>query len=522
MIKQLSLRNFALIRRAQLDFAPGFNVITGETGAGKSMVLGGLSLLAGERGGSQYIGLDGDEAQLLVEFADGLRLERQLRLKGSRSLINGEAVKINELGPAAAANYFIYGQRQNQELLKNEEQRARLDRFGQLDLSAVAAAYERWQELERQLAERRHQREELERQRDLLEFQWQELERAAPQPGEFEALSQRQRQLSSADDLQQRGDQLSHLTAQLVSSSQSAAKMAQQLAELDSSWQEGAEFFEQSLIYLREAEEAVSHCLSHIDHSPEALQQVEQRMALLYELGRKHRCPPEQLPQRWAELGAQLQALADADDGELERALGQAQRDYQRAAEELSERRRALAGPLAELLEGWLGQLAMERARFHIELTPTAASGQGIDLVKFFIAPNVGQPLMEMEKIVSGGELARISLALEVATAEHHRQRTLIFDEIDTGIGGEVAHSIGKLLRQLGEKRQVICITHLAQVACQGHHHIHLEKRDDGRETVSRARVLSGAERVREIARMLGDSQSENSLNLARTLLNHS
>ena len=236
MLTELSLRNFALIQACTLSFRQGFNVITGETGAGKSMLLGGLNLLAGARGGRHYLGAGGAEALLRARFGDGLELERQLDARRSRCRVNGEPVKIATLQELAARRISIHGQHHNQLLLKTEEQRARLDRFAGLDLAPVAAAYQRWQERRRELEQRRQRRAELQRSRELLEFQAEELATLAPAAGEFEALSQQQRALLNVGSRQQKGDQLQTLSQQLLTAGLQALKLLQTLRGDDDGW----------------------------------------------------------------------------------------------------------------------------------------------------------------------------------------------------------------------------------------------------------------------------------------------
>lgn len=519
MLTELSLRNFALIQACTLSFRQGFNVITGETGAGKSMLLGGLNLLAGARGGRHYLGAGGAEALLRARFGDGLELERQLDARRSRCRVNGEPVKIATLQELAARRISIHGQHHNQRLLKTEEQRARLDRFAGLDLAPVAAAYQRWQERRRELEQRRQRRAELQRSRELLEFQAEELATLAPAAGEFEALSQQQRALLNVGSRQQKGDQLQTLSQQLLTAGLQALKLLQTLRGDDDGWAETEELFDQALIYLREGSDSLHRQLPRLAFSPATLAEIENRLGLWHQLARKHRCLPDELPRRWQTLRDELALLAEEDEGPALAALAAAEADYQREARRLHEQRRRAGDELAAAVRSWLPGLGLAAARFEIALTPSPASASGSDGVQLLVAPNRGQSLQPLQRIVSGGELARLSLALEVATLAKNPAGTIIFDEVDSGIGGEVAHSIGRLLRSLGTRQQVICITHLAQVACQADHHLFLEKRDDGPATRVQAAALDAAGRVREIARMLGDSSSPASLELATRLL---
>lgn len=519
MMKRLTVENFAIIQRCTVDFQGGLNVISGETGAGKSILLDSLNFLMGARGGLNFIRQGENEALLRLEFHDKTTVERQLKAKGSKILANGKTIKINELEDLTAGRIHIYGQAQNQQLMKPEQQRQRLDYYAKLDGQALRTAYQNWQTAQQKLKQWQEKRAQTLSQQDFLSYQLQELERLAPKKGEFQELGDLQTELSSADGILQKSASLQSLCEQLLNQAQSAFKTAQQLNHMSNKFNDFKELSEQVWIHQKEALSALNRAVGQIDHDPQRLHEIEERLSALLELARKHRCRPEDLPEIWDDLKARLEALSAENDTELQRAVQETEQIYQTLAQEYGAIRQKYAPQLAEEIQSSLQQLGMKHAKFQIQLDNAPPSASGIDSVLFLLAPNSGQDYQALHKIASGGELSRVSLALEVACLKQNPVGTIIFDEVDTGIGGEIAHSIGKLLKELGKNQQVICITHLAQVACWADHHLAIEKIQTETETLTTIQALSPAQRIIEIARMLGNPNDENSQNLAKKLL---
>ena len=551
MLEQLTIDQIAIIEHSEIHFRPGYNVLTGETGAGKSILIDALGLVLGERADASSIRHGEKRATVSATFRDlsaahqqaladdGLDdpdnpgqavIRRTLRDGGSKAWVNDQNVTGGKLKTLAAALVNIHGQHHNQALLKNDEQRRRLDRYaGHRELLAACAdAYRHWQQLEKDHAAWQTARTSDEERLALLAYQLDEIEQLAPQEDEFDELAAKQTLLASADQILASGsrlaDQLSDGEHNLHSALRHAQREAEHLAAIHDNYRETAELLEQSAVYLSEASDSLAKQLGKIEHDPEALAETEARMSALHALARKHHIDPGQLPAHWQTLAAEYQALSQKNQSgsELEAACRAAEADYHAKAAALSAARQKAAPALARDVEQWIRQLGMEKATFAIDVQPAARlAAHGNDDITYTLCANPGQTLQPLAKVASGGELSRVSLAIEVACLDETPTPppTIIFDEIDTGIGGEIADTVGRLLHTLGQNRQVLCITHLPQVAAYADAHYRIEKHSDNHATQTRVTALDDEARITEIARMLGSAASDTSRDHARTML---
>ena len=532
MLLALSLRDFVIVEQLHLDFQPGFTVLTGETGAGKSITLDALSLLLGDKADYSQIRHGCPEAQLSALFdlssLPGLRAElceqgllgadevelsirRTIDSKGrSRSFINNQAATLAQLRQIGSRLVDIHGQSAHHSLNSEAVQRDLLDAFaGSKPLAEqVQAAYRQWRQAQEDLATAEAEGERLAEERERLAWQVGEMEKLAPVKGEWAQLSQSYDSLAHAAELLQAteevaahidGDNGLHSLAgrcrrQLESLSGIEPRFAESLAMLDSIEAE-----------LGEISSHMHSVAARAEINPAELAAQEERMAELMSAARRHRIEPEDLPARLAQLQQDLaDSEAAADIEALREQVRLAEAAYLQPARELSAQRQQAAAKLAEETTEHMQQLSMRGARFHIELIPCEAQAYGLEQVQFQVAANQGSPLRPLNKVASGGELARISLALQVTASQYTQIPTLIFDEVDSGIGGGVAETVGRALRTLGRQHQVLAVTHLPQVAACGAQHWQVSKHSGGGQTVSTIRELEGSARVEEIARMLG------------------
>lgn len=548
MLEQLSIDQFAIIEQTRVQFGAGFNVLSGETGAGKSILIDALGVLLGQRAEASMIRNGQSKAKVSAHFVNlpahvqsalqaqelhddetsQILIRRTIGESGSKAYINDQPVTAQTLKTTVAHMVNIHGQHSNQALLRPEEQRKRLDRYAgnQAERATVKRAYQAYVEAQSALLAWQEARARGQERLALLEYQYQEFQQLKPEQGEFEALSERHQVLSSADEVLRQGgaiyDALHEDEHAISRALRQLSKEAKSLAQQQKRFAEAAELLEQSALYALEAADALSRELSRTEHNPEVLQELDARLSALYQLARKHQVKPEALFEHGEKLAAEFHRLHGSDQaGEgLQQAVEQAERDYRVAAESLSATRERAAKALSQDVEHWIRQLGMAHATFTVACQREQQLAEhGMDSVQFLLCANPGQSQSALAKVASGGELSRVSLAIEVATLDEAPVPTIIFDEIDSGIGGEVAHTIGKLLKKLGESKQVICITHLAQVACYANAHFLIEKQSDEHSTHTRLSALDDSARVQEIARMLGSTESKSSLNHAKEML---
>ncbi len=532
MLLALSLRDFVIVDQLNLNFQTGFTVLTGETGAGKSITLDALGLLLGDKADFSQVRTGAAEAQLsalfnlsslpalkaqlheqglLEEDADELSVRRIIDAKGkSRSFINNQTATLTQLKHIGEQLIDIHGQNAHHSLNQESAQRQLLDAFsGSLKLAdTVKQQYQSWQAAQKALHEAQTQAESIAIERERLEWQFNELHSLNLHRGEWENLSHSHDSLAHATELLQAAEE----TAEAIDGDGGmqnqlyrCQKTLQALSSIEPRFAESLNMFASIEAELSEVAANMRDVAAAVEINPNELAAQEERMQALMSMARKYRVEPETLPEKLAEIDTQLHDLQAATDiAALEQALGQAEAIYMESAQKLSAQRRQAAAKLSGETSEHMQELAMKGAKFHIELLPAAPAAHGLEQVQYQVAANKGSPLRPLNKVASGGELARISLALQVVTSQYTHVPTLIFDEVDTGIGGGVAEMVGRALRALGKQHQVLAVTHLPQVAACGENHWQVHKHSEGEQTVSEIRVLNPQQRIEEIARMLG------------------
>jgi DNA repair protein RecN (Recombination protein N) len=538
MLRNLHLKNFAVVTEAELLLERGMTAISGETGAGKSLLVDALLLLTGARSEAQMVRHGADRAELAVEFTldeaqgaadwlrtnelddpdepDACRLRRMIRADGgSRAWINGRAASLSQLGELGELLVEIHGQHEHQALLSRTQQMALLDAFGghMAALEAMRSLAARWKDVTRRL-EAQGDASAVEERAAWLDRQNTQFGKGSVEPSDIEELlSAHQRQTHAAQLLEGSARALTRLGGdEAVSLEHSLAQLRAELlrlAEHDPAYAQAAELAEAATIQLAEAANLIERARDGIDLDPQRLQELDEELARLHELGRRHKVPLEQLASVRDALAAERELLRDAGAAAE---LLQAERDalglqWRCAAQTLAAARVQAARRLDEAVTILMTELGMAGGRLQVELTPIAASEPspgGTEQAEFLVSANPGQPPRPLRKVASGGELSRISLAIEVAALGMDAVPTMVFDEVDSGIGGAIAEVVGRKLRTLGAQRQVLCVTHLPQVAAQAHHHVRVSKDSDGSTTRSAVFRLDEATRVDEIARMLG------------------
>lgn len=532
MLLALSLRDFVIVEQLHLDFQPGFTVLTGETGAGKSITLDALSLLLGDKADYSQIRHGCPEAQLSALFdlsglptlraelceqgllgADEVELSirRTIDSKGrSRSFINNQAATLAQLRQIGSRLVDIHGQSAHHSLNSEAVQRDLLDAFANSKPLAeqVQAAYRQWRQAQEDLAMAEAEGERLAEERERLAWQVGEMEKLAPVEGEWAQLSQSYDSLAHAAELLQAAEEVAvHIDGDngLHSLAGRCRRQLESLSGIEPRFAESLEMLDSIEAELGEISSHMHSVAARAEINPAELAAQEERMAELMSAARRHRIEPEELPARLAQLQQDLaDSEAAADIEALREQVRLAEAAYFQPARELSAQRQQAAAKLAEETTEHMQQLSMRGARFHIELIPCEAQAYGLEQVQFQVAANQGSPLRPLNKVASGGELARISLALQVTASQYTQIPTLIFDEVDSGIGGGVAETVGRALRTLGRQHQVLAVTHLPQVAACGAQHWQVSKHSGGGQTVSTIRELEGSARIEEIARMLG------------------
>jgi len=535
MLDSLFVKDFAIVGEAEITFAEGLTVVTGETGAGKSLLVDALLLLAGARADAGVVRHGCERAELIASFSlapgdaarawldseefddgDACQLRRVVRSEGtSRAWINGRPATLAQLKALAERLIQIHGQHEHQALLERSSQLALLDAFGNHApaLAAVRERAERWRDVDAEMRALSGEAEHTER-IALLEHQLDELDRHALAPPELEALDETHKRLANAGNLMQGSAQLAELLdgdsefAALRALARAQHELAR-LAEIDPNLRAARELIDAAAIQLGEANDAIARYRDSLDLDPERLAEAEEKIAKLHELSRKHRVPVAELKAHADALRLELDTLrgAGARLSQLARERERLQRDYAAAAKDLSDARAKAATKLGREVSALMGELGMAGGRFAAELETqdsVAPDPQGAERVEFLVSANPGQPPRALRKVASGGELARISLAIEVAALGLDDVATMVFDEVDSGIGGATAEVVGQKLRRLGSERQVLCVTHLPQVAAQGHAHLRVVKSSDGQSTDIAIEPLDAKSRRDEIARMLG------------------
>jgi len=534
MLRTLSIRDFVIVDSIELEFAPGFSVLTGETGAGKSILIDALTLALGGRGDASVVREGAARADISADFAvdeqieawldtnefqseeGGVLLRRVIDNAGrSRAFINGSAATAAQLRELGEMLVDIHGQHAHQSLVRADAQRALLDTQAGLQEQAlaVAQAWRGWQAVARQRAEFESNAKSVLLERERLEWQVGELEKLAVKPGEWAEISNEHSRLSHAASLIEGAQEaltvISEADHPILSQLSALDHKLAKLADIDAALKPVTEALEPARIQLQEAVYALNDYLSRVELDPERLHAVEARLEAIHSTARKFRVAPDQLPQEFEALSAQLQQLTNVSDlDSLREQEEKLEADYLAIARKLSKARAKAAAALSAAVTAAMQELSMGGGRFEVGLNPCEAASYGLEQVEFLVAGHAGVAPRALAKVASGGELARIALAISVITstsaAQGTKADTLIFDEVDSGIGGGVAEVVGRLLKRLGQERQVLCVTHLPQVASQANQHFQVSKNSDGGRTASYIEVLDPKARVEEIARMLG------------------
>ena len=541
MLTQLTINNFAIVRQLEIELAKGMSVITGETGAGKSIAIDALGLCLGQRIETSMVREGQERAEICATFfieptnpayqwlqeqelqdpdnPSDCILRRVINADGrSKAFINSTPVSASQLKEIGQYLIHINGQHASQLLLKNDYQLQLVDTFAHHNdlLAQMREDYRAWKNLQTQVKNFQQKVAENEAKKQLLQYQVEELDEFALRPNEYLELEEDQRRLSNSEQL----TQLSQSALQLLSENETvsidsmlyrATQYIDELSELDPRYVSVQTMLNDALIQVQEATSEVQHLASHIEQDPMLLQEIEQRLGQALQLARKHNVKPEELVEWHQKLKAELTALLDFSESEERLILEEksAFEKMQNTAKQLHESRCQAAEKLAQQVTHSIKGLAMENAEFFIEVNSdlTKVASNGADNIVFTLRSNLGQQAQPLAKVASGGELSRISLAIQVLTSDQSAIPTLIFDEVDVGISGKTASVVGKLLRQLGDKCQVLCVTHLPQVACHGHHQFNVEKFTVDDKTETKMTALSQEERVPALARLLGGSE---------------
>lgn len=540
MLTQLTINNFAIVRHLVLDLNEGMSVITGETGAGKSIGIDALGLCLGYRSESSMIRNGADKADITAAFfmqpdspaylwlqehelldednPQECILRRMINLEGrSKAFVNNRPLPISQLRELGQYLIHLNGQHAPQLLLKSEYQLELVDNYAGTHslLAQMAEQYAAWKKLHKQVKNFHQQCKENEARKQLLQYQVEELDEFAIKQGEFEQLEEDQARLANSEQL----TELSQSVLNVLSDNElnvdtllyRAIRDLEELVEMDSRYQSALEMLNEALIQVQEAGSEINHLANTIEQDPELLNELDERISRAIQLARKHHIQPQDLWQQHSTLKSELQTLLDFEENE-EQLIADEKVAYQHCvdlADQIYQKRLEAGQKLAEQVTAQIKQLAMENGEFFIDIQHNLdkLSPNGADFVEFNLRSNLGQTAQPLAKIASGGELSRISLAVQVLTANKRSTPTIIFDEVDVGISGPTATVVGKLLRQLGQKCQVLCVTHLPQVASHGHHHYNVQKRVEENQTETQMTLLTPKARVDALARLLGGSK---------------
>lgn len=529
MLSSLSIQDFVIVDKLDLNFDTGMSVLSGETGAGKSILIDALSLCLGARADAGQVREGCDRANITAVFTcnpeaerilqeqaidvdDELYLRRSIDAKGkSKAFVNGVAVPASTLKELASSLIDIHGQHAFQTLAKPTEQLKIVDTFGQHQslVSAVAAAFAELKSAQNDFEQAQTGQNEREARIENLQWRLSSVKDIAPKEGQWEEITQRHEKLNHGAELiegtQRTLDELSQNDQSIIGQLGHLIDTISRLAQTDKDLEGIANNLSEGEILLREASYELSHYLKNADLDPELLEQAEAEMSAWHEASRKLKVMPEQLPVEFENIQNELNKLTgDLNLDSLHEAAIKARAKYDAAAKELGAARAQSARELSRRVTDSMQHLSMSGGSFEVQLTPCEASRSGSESAEFLVAGHPGVSPQPITKVASGGELARISLAITVNTVEGTSVPTLIFDEVDSGIGGAVAETVGKYLRKLAISKQVLCVTHLPQVASQGHHHYQVNKEIKDGFTRSNIRQLDDDSRIIEIARMLG------------------
>lgn len=543
-LRRIALRDFVIVPALELDFAPGFTALTGETGAGKSILIDALQLALGARADAAVVREGAAQAEISAEFdspphcqpwlhgagfavEDSLLLRRVIDAQGrSRSWINGSPATATQLRQLGVHLLDIHGQHAWQSLMRSESVRALLDAYGNIHTTEQQRLWHAWRSASKALAEAQAAQESLLQERERLLWQLEELDKLSPGADEWEHLNQQHTRLSNAQGLLETAQSaLRQLDDDEAGADRLLRRSLQQLQDqehLEPEFGAIVAVLHDCLAQLADAQHSLQHYLDKAEPDPQQLAELDARLALWLQLARRYRRTPQELPQLQQAWQAQLHALdAAADLPHLTQQAEQAQAAYQAAAQHVAQQRREAAPRLARAITQAMQNLGMQGGRFAVHIQPLPEpTAQGLDDVQFLVAGHPGATPRPLGKVASGGELSRLSLAIAVATSALGSAGTLIFDEVDSGVGGAVADTVGRLMHQLGQQRQVLAVTHLPQVAACADQHYVVSKKRSKKGTTSTVSPSSEDERTQEIARMLGGEKiSATTLAHAREML---
>lgn len=537
MLTHLSVQNFTLVDLLELEVHSGMTTITGETGAGKSILLDALGLTLGDRAEADRVRQGRERADICATFdissitrarqwldehdldSDTECLLRRVvtREGRSRGYINGQPAPLGQLKELGEMLIDIHSQHAHQSLLKKDTHRRLIDDYANHQELATDTRrhYKQWQESLLRYQQWRDNAEEITARTQLLRYQVQELDALGLESGEIEQLETEQRQLASAESILQSSQTVAQICeddeAGILTSLHRALHLLNSLNDKPDALAITEELLQSAQIQIQEAQQELNHHIDSFEMDPQRLMQIEERLTSCYNIARKHRITPEELVQLHSSLNEELAQLGGDEDqlDTLEAQMLALKQDFMKSAEKLSKQRHKAAKQLQTAINKQLHELAMPNAKLALEVNSSAdlASPHGIDDIDFLISTNPGQAPKALAKVASGGELSRVSLAIQVVTARSTTTPTLVFDEVDVGIGGATADVVGDLLRELGEQGQVLCVTHLPQVASKGHQHLLVHKETDKKSAQSTLTELSGDDKIMEIARMMGGAQ---------------
>lgn len=548
MLELLHIENIAIIEAADIEFAPGFNALTGETGAGKSIVIDSLSAVLGQRTSRELIRTGAEKAFVSAAFsgmapelteelgiqpeADGtLLLQREIQTDGKNVCrINGRPVTVSQLRALGTRLLNIHGQHDGQQLLDEEQHIVYLDSFGRVESLAITYAekYKRFTDIRRQIGALQMDEAEKARRVDTLQYQIEELRRAKLTPGEEEELTARRGMLRNAEkfldavagaDYALNGDDSGGGALSALRQAQDALSGVR---HLDDAFGQLYERLGEAYSEVYDIAATVEDKRGELDVSPGELDRVESRMDLLYRLKKKYGATVEDMLDYQARCEAELAQIEDAGDtlARLEQALSKAEKEARQAAQALSDARKAAADRLTAQILTELQQLDMGKIRFAVDFAEKPLDSDGMDAVRFLMSANVGEELRPIHKIASGGELARIMLAMKNVLSEQDHVGTMVFDEVDTGVSGRAAQKVAEKMARISRRKQVLCVTHLPQLAAMADTHFSVEKGERGGRTYTEVRRLDREQRRRELARLTGGSHvSQTMLDGAEELL---
>ena len=536
MLTHIHIWNFAIVEALDIELESGLSVLTGETGAGKSILLDALGLALGDRADSTVIRHGESRAEISVTFDTSQTanaeawlkeheldseheciIRRTVNEKGpSKAFINGKPATVQQLRELAEMLVDLHGQHEHQSLMKSDVQQQLLDDYaGHSELvNEVSTLFKEWNKLNSEFKKLNAAKNEQDHRLDLVRYQVNELETVNIQSGESEKLDTEYKRLSNASQLLQTTEQALHILQDSDKGSISQqlthfTSELQQLGKTDSKLSEIATLLDNAMIQVNEASSELHMYVDNLELDPQRLIYLDERIGSIHNLARKHQVEPDGLPELFKQLQKELDSIENAD-GHLEKLqqdIANFASTYQKAASALSTSRIKAAKTLSTKVSESMQELGMEGGMFEVALNAYEAESfhaNGNEQIEFLVSANPGSPAKSLSKVASGGEISRISLAIQVIAAESTRIPTLIFDEVDVGIGGRVAEIVGRKLKQLANHRQVICVTHLAQVAALGEHHLQVSKQSDSATTISQIDYLDTQQRVKELARMMG------------------